>query len=98
MSRAARTAVVAGVVSILCAIVLAFGQAAAVRSDVSAPLFMIMLASTLVGLVAGMLAIRRRDDRRLAVAGIVLTLPALIVIGIVALVLVALVSGEFQPS
>ena len=59
---------------------------------------MIMLASTLVGLVAGMLAIRRRDDRRLAVAGIVLTLPALIVIGIVALVLVALVSGEFQPS
>ncbi len=98
MSRAARTAVASGVVSVVCAIVLAFAHAAAVESLLDTPLFMIMLASTAIALVAGVLGMRGRDDRRLAAGGIVLTIPALIVIAMVALVLIALVTGEFQPS
>ena len=99
MNGAARTALVSGAISIVCALVLAVASLEGVNmGDRDAPLFVLMVVATLVALVAGASGLRRRGERRFAAAGVVLTLPALAVVAFVGIFLLLMLTGEIELS
>ena len=99
MNGAARTALVSGTISIVCALVLGAASLEGVNmGDSDTPLFFVMVAATLVALVAGGIGLRRRGERRFAAAGVVLTLPALAVLAFVGIFLLLMLTGEIELS
>ena len=99
MNGAARTALVSGTISIVCALVLAVASLEGVdMGDRDTPLFVLMAVATLVALVAGGIGLRRRGERRFAAAGVVLTLPALAVVAFVGIFLLLMLTGEIELS
>ena len=92
-----RVAIIAGVVSAICAVTLA----ATTFADVEVPggggaVFMLMMLAALIAVVAGIAGLRRPGQRPLALAGIALSVPALVVLALGVLFMILAFTGTIE--
>ncbi len=97
-SRRARVALVAGAVAGICGVALLVGAFTPVgQRDLGRPLFALMSIASIVAVVAGIAGLwAERGQRRYALAGLALTLPALVIYGFIAVFIILLLTGEIS--
>ena len=97
LGKRALVAMIAGGISVLTLLLLGVDFATAFElGDSVGPLVVLMCAATLVATVAGIAGLRKRGERRFAAAGLLLALPALVIVGATALFVILVLTGVIE--
>ncbi len=97
-STRARIALIAGAVAGITGLALIVSALTDFDGEIlAAPLFGIMSVAAIVGVIAGIAGLwAERGQRRYALAGLALTLPALVIYGFIVVLIILLVTGEIE--